>query len=173
MSDEARSARRDDRDCGGRPHRGRGWLRPPTGRDQLDICADEVGRQCRQASGIVVRPAVFDLQISPFGETCLIEPKAKSGEPGRESGGRGPAQHADPALLLRPTRPWQRCRSPAEQRKQPTAPHSMISSARSRIAGGIVRPIAWAVFRMMTSWNFVGCWTGRSAGLAPLRILAT
>src|ERR1700730_8444087 len=49
--------------------------------------------------------------------------------------------------------------------------HLMTSSARSRIAGGIVRPIAWAVFRLMTSRNFAGCWTGRSAGLAPLRIL--
>jgi hypothetical protein len=24
----------------------------------------------------------------------------------------------------------------------------------------------------MASWNVVGCWTGRSAGLAPLRILS-
>ncbi len=32
---------------------------------------------------------------------------------------------------------------------------------------------AFAVLRLMTSSNFVGCSTGRSAGLAPLRILST
>ena len=32
---------------------------------------------------------------------------------------------------------------------------------------------AWAVLRLMTSSNFVGCSTGRSAGLAPFRILST
>jgi hypothetical protein len=34
----------------------------------------------------------------------------------------------------------------------------------------MVRPSALAVFRLMTSSNFVGCSMGRSAGLAPLRI---
>src|SRR2546427_11400640 len=33
-------------------------------------------------------------------------------------------------------------------------------------------PRALAVFRLMTSSNFVGCSTGRSAGLAPFRILS-
>ena len=37
----------------------------------------------------------------------------------------------------------------------------------------MVRPSALAVLRLMTSSNFVGCSTGRSAGLAPLRILST
>ena len=51
--------------------------------------------------------------------------------------------------------------------------HSITSSARARIDGGTVRPRALAVFRLTTSSNFVGCWTGRSAGLAPLRIFPT
>ena len=38
---------------------------------------------------------------------------------------------------------------------------------------GIVRPSALAVLILMTSSNLVGCWTGRSAGLAPFRILST
>jgi len=50
--------------------------------------------------------------------------------------------------------------------------HSMIWSARCSSDGGIVRPIALAVLRLMTSSNLVGCSTGRSAGLAPLRILS-
>src|SRR5215469_16528120 len=48
--------------------------------------------------------------------------------------------------------------------------YSMTSSARARIDGGTVRPSALAVFKLSTSSNVVGCWTGRSAGLAPLRI---
>jgi hypothetical protein len=46
-------------------------------------------------------------------------------------------------------------------------------SARSNTDCGIFRPSAFAVLRLMTSSNLVGCSTGRSAGLAPLRILST
>jgi hypothetical protein len=35
----------------------------------------------------------------------------------------------------------------------------------------MVRPSAWAVFRLMTNSNFIGCSTGKSLGLVPLRIL--
>src|SRR5688572_15341764 len=51
--------------------------------------------------------------------------------------------------------------------------HSMTWSARSRNDGGIVRPSALGVLRLMTNSNFVGCSIGRSAGLAPFRILST
>jgi hypothetical protein len=37
----------------------------------------------------------------------------------------------------------------------------------------MVRPRASAVLRLMTNSNFVGYSTGRSAGLAPFRILST
>src|SRR5436190_1802758 len=45
----------------------------------------------------------------------------------------------------------------------------MISSARRSRESGIVRPSAWAVLRLTTNSNFVGCSTGRSPGLAPFR----
>src|SRR5262245_34560635 len=48
--------------------------------------------------------------------------------------------------------------------------YSMISSARASTDGGIVRPRVLAVLRLMTNSNFVGCKTGRSAGLSPLRM---
>jgi hypothetical protein len=52
--------------------------------------------------------------------------------------------------------------------------HHLISLfARASTSGGIVRPICLAVFRLITSSNFVGCSTGRSAGLAPFKILST
>jgi hypothetical protein len=51
--------------------------------------------------------------------------------------------------------------------------HSITSSARAKSVGGIVNPSALAVFRLMTSSNLTVCWTGRSAGLAPLRSFPT
>ena len=51
--------------------------------------------------------------------------------------------------------------------------HSITSSARASIVGGMVRPSAFAVFRLITNSKIVGCSTGRSAGLAPFKILST
>jgi hypothetical protein len=48
--------------------------------------------------------------------------------------------------------------------------YSITSSARTSIGGGIVRPSAFAVFRLITSSTFVDNWTGRSAGFSPLRM---
>ncbi len=53
------------------------------------------------------------------------------------------------------------------------AAQRITSSARKRTVGGIVRPSALAVLRLMTNSNLVGCSTGRSAGLAPFKILST
>src|SRR6266550_809019 len=49
----------------------------------------------------------------------------------------------------------------------------ITSSARSSTDWGIVRLSAFAVFRLIASSNFVGCWIGRSPALAPFRILST
>ena len=52
----------------------------------------------------------------------------------------------------------------------------VTESPRPRAAAaiaGCVMPSAFAVLRLITSSNFVGCSTGRSAGFAPLRILST
>src|SRR5215470_13672083 len=51
--------------------------------------------------------------------------------------------------------------------------YSMIWSARRSTDCGIVSPRVLAVLRLMTSSNLVGCSTGRSAGLAPLRMRST
>src|SRR5262249_45100671 len=50
---------------------------------------------------------------------------------------------------------------------------SITSSARASSVGGISRPSALAVLRLMASSNFVGCSIGRSAGFAPLITLRT
>ena len=52
------------------------------------------------------------------------------------------------------------------QRKGSGTGYSITWSARSRSVCGIVKPRALAVFRLITSSNFVGCSTGSSAGFA-------
>src|SRR5262245_59628203 len=66
-------------------------------------------------------------------------------------------------------------RCPSLSFRTSTAPtsHSITWSARCSSDGGIFRPSALAVLRLMTSSNLVGCSTGRSLGLAPLSILST
>jgi hypothetical protein len=50
--------------------------------------------------------------------------------------------------------------------------YSITWSARSKKASEIVRPSAFAVFRLMISSNLVGRSTGSSPGRLPLRILS-
>src|SRR5207237_456867 len=76
--------------------------------------------------------------------------------------------------LLCPRRQGPGSRRAGEKRDEPAsldaAAHSITSSARARNDSGIARPIAFAVLRLMTSSNLVGCTTGRSAGFSPLRM---
>src|SRR5262245_30216976 len=85
----------------------------------------------------------------------------------------GAHEHADTSHLvglLRARRQRPRRRA-AEQRDELAPLHSITSSARASSDGGISMPSALAVLRLMISCIFVACWTGRSAGFSPLRIL--
>src|SRR5262249_28464919 len=64
-------------------------------------------------------------------------------------------------------------RCATEQRDELAPLHSITSSARARSVGGTVRPSILAVSAFMTNSNLVGSVTGRSAGLAPLRMRRT
>src|SRR5262249_24115709 len=67
-----------------------------------------------------------------------------------------------------------RCTIPPVGERRSSTLYSMISSARNSSGCGIFGPSGvLAVFRLITSSNLVACSTGRSAGLAPLRILST
>src|SRR5438132_6333333 len=57
--------------------------------------------------------------------------------------------------------------------ERPSLHHWITSSARSSSDCGTARPSAFAVLRLITSSNLVGCSIGKSAGFAPLRILST
>src|SRR5262249_1585549 len=51
--------------------------------------------------------------------------------------------------------------------------YSITLPARARSEGGTVRPSSLAVFILIVSSNLVDAWTGRPAGLVPLRIWST
>src|SRR5262245_38469939 len=72
-------------------------------------------------------------------------------------------------LRARRERPRHRA---AEQRDELAPFHSITSSASCWRCKGTSRPSALAVLRLIASSNLVGCITGKSAGLAPLRIRA-
>ena len=64
-------------------------------------------------------------------------------------------------------------RGAAPERDEFAALHSITSSASASRRSGTASPSALAVLRLSTKSNFVGCITGRSAGLSPLRTLPT
>jgi len=53
------------------------------------------------------------------------------------------------------------------------ASYSITSSARTKNDSGRFNPINFAVLRLTVRKNRVGCSIGKSAGLAPLKILST
>src|SRR5712691_348244 len=61
----------------------------------------------------------------------------------------------------------------AEQHYELAPLHSITSSARASSNGGNSIPSALAVLRLRISSYLVGCSTGRSAALAPFKILPT
>src|SRR5262249_51782734 len=79
--------------------------------------------------------------------------------------------HRHPRLLrARRERPHRRA---AAQRDELATFHSITSSARASKVGGISRPSALAVLRLITSWEGVGAWAGRSAGSPPSKRRST
>src|SRR5262249_50737094 len=78
-----------------------------------------------------------------------------------------------PLALLRARRARPRRRAADERQDELAPPHSITLSTSASSCGGISRPSAFAVLRLITSSNFVGCSTGKSAGLAPFNILST
>src|SRR5262249_5271411 len=81
------------------------------------------------------------------------------------------SQACFPKAPIEPT--FARLRVYRETPREYLAPHSITSSARASSVEETVRPSVLAVFRLMASSNLVGACTGRSAGLAPLRMRST
>src|SRR5262249_36303917 len=51
--------------------------------------------------------------------------------------------------------------------------HLMTWFALAKSSGESASPICFAAFKLITNSNFVACCTGKSAGLAPFKILST
>src|SRR5262249_22480769 len=132
-----------------------------------DHPANQIGRQRRQPVNLIVGPAVFDRDVLALDISGVFKSLAESAQPVRKPIRRLAIEEPNHRhrRLLRPHRQRpHRCRA-AEQRYELAARyHSITSSARSRIAVGIVTPSALAALRLTTVSNVVACWTGRSAG---------
>ena len=108
----------------------------------------------RQGLAPCKRRQAFLGAITP-GVTCCRKPQRGTSVGWRQSGAR-PCSARPRVMYAR-----LRCAPPT---------YWITSSAWKRSVGGIVSPSALAVLRLMISAYFIGCCTGRSAGLAPLRM---
>src|SRR6516162_3555662 len=164
----------DDRDRCGRSF-GRLGSGGVAGRnDNGNAAADEVSHERRQAIVSPIQPMVLDRHVLALDVPGFVEAFTERSGNARGGIGRPNVDEADDRhrRLLRPRRKRPSgCRA-AEKGDELASPHSITSSARSRNGSGIVRPSAFAVVRLMTSSNLVGCSTGMSAGLVPCRILS-
>src|SRR5262249_25992071 len=140
------------------------------------LTVNQFGRKHRQSIILAFRPAIFDLDVLAFGISCLFQSLAERTQADRVSGQvrRCAAEEPDHWHRGLPrTRRERPRRRAAEQRDECAALHSITSSARCWRNQGTSMPSVWAVLRLMTSSNFVGCSTGISAGFPPCKILTT
>jgi hypothetical protein len=126
--------------------------------DHVDVAADEGGGQFGQPPILPLRAKVFDPNVLPLDIAGFAQSPVEGGQKRCKRAERRAAEETDHRhrLLLRTERVCRRHRA-AQHQQQFAAPHSMTSSARARMAGGIVRPSALAVLRLTTSSNLVGC----------------
>src|SRR5262245_31210619 len=135
--------------------------------DYSDLSANQFGRQLRQSIVLVLGEAVDDCYVLALHIADVFEAQAECAQTVRHrvrrSGIKEPNHRH--GRLLRAHRERPRGRRAAEQRYEVApADHSITSSASASSLSGIWRPSAFAVFRLITNSNLVGCWTGSSPG---------
>src|SRR5262249_38410511 len=135
---------------------------------------NQISHQSRQSIILALGPAVFDRHTASLDVASFLQATAERSQDIRIRPRQCAAEKPDYRYrrLLRARCEWPRSRA-AEQRDERAALHSITSSARSNIDVGILMPIVLAVWRFTTSSNLVGCSIGKSAALAPRRILST
>src|SRR5262249_53138733 len=144
----------------------------PPSKNDLYVEADEVVRQLGKSLVAPLSVAVLEANVLTLDISEIIESLSKGvdGWPGLDR------QDTDrdyfPSRLLRTCaeRPSSRT---ADQSDELAALHSITCSAPTSRTLGITRPSALAVPSLITSSNFVGACTGRSAGSAPRRMRLT
>src|SRR5262249_14450262 len=130
---------------------------------------DEVSHERRQTIVLAVKPMVLYRDVLTLDVAGFVEAITECSGTARI---RRPAidEPDDRRLRLLCARRERPHRRAAEQRDELAPFHSITSSARASSVGGTSRPMALAVGKLMTNSNLVDCTTGRSAGLAPLRL---
>src|SRR5215204_3102317 len=122
-----------------------------------------------------IGPAVFDRNVLVLKKANLAQAFSERHQHfdtiRERPGAKDPDYWHCGLLRRRPQRPPSS--HPGKPRNHLPPSHSITSSARARRVGGIVRPSALAVLRLIVSSYRVACSTGRSEGLSPLRILST
>src|SRR5215831_12015615 len=147
------------------------------GQDDVRTERDQLCRVFTSTIGIAGAPTPVDPHIAALGPAQLLQApheRPQTGLPFRTIGHAH--EHADaPRRLsrLRARRKRPHYRRAAEERDEFPPPHSITSSAAASSLSGTVRPSMAAVSTLMTNSNLVDCTTGRSAGLAPLRMRPT
>src|SRR5262245_51048667 len=144
------------------------------GDNYVHLQTDKFCRDFCITLGATLRPAILDSDVTVLDPAQFAQMRDKGGRPwtegrsicAQESYGRQLSR----LLRARSERPC--CRA-AEQCDELAPPHSITSLANASSRSGTLRPSAFAVLRLITSSNLVGCWTGRSDALVPLRILST
>jgi hypothetical protein len=128
------------------------------------------------AVGIAYGPAIIDPQIPVVAPAQLPQHVQESRHPTLHVWivwGVATCNHtypSHPVALLRARRERPRGRGAADQGDELPPFHSITSSARASSVAGISRPSILAVTALMTNSNLLDCTTGRSAGLASLRM---
>src|SRR5262249_4909606 len=171
--DESRSNRvsdsyHDDGNCGrcaaSRIHRRRGPCD-----DDINIAVNKLSHSTGIVLECSLRPANVDGQILPFDVAAFAHTITERAQHGRHRRHGCEDPDAPNLRLLRASRE-RPCRRTADEGYELAAPHSTTSATRPISGSGTVRPSALAVFMLMTSSTLVACWTGSSAGVAPLRM---
>jgi GAF domain-containing protein len=143
--------------------------------NDIDLEPDELGRNLAVPLGTAPGPAKCHCHVTTFGPAEFAQSLDEGGHPRARLRQRARTQESNRrqfACLLRARRERPGSRA-AEQRDERAASHSITSSARNRNDSGIVKPIALAVVRLMTSSNLDGCSTGISPGFVPRKTLST
>src|SRR5262249_42164061 len=138
-------------------------------RNDTDLIANELSSHRRQPVILTIRPPIFDQHVAALYVANFTQTPSQRNNPFDSRTSVEIPNHRR-RRLLRARRQRPRSHRAAEQRYERAALHSITLSARSRKLSGIVSPISFAVLRLIASVNLVGCSTGKSAGLAPLRM---
>src|SRR5262249_45247472 len=165
-ADRIADGAKNDWDCAGRLLRGKSRRRPRR-HDDIDLLAHEVVRKILQAFEISFRGLALDDDI-PSLHVAEFHELAREGHGKRRA--QAGVEQPNFKALLRARRAGPHHRGAANERDEVAPPHSITSWAVAMSLSGTSSPSAFAVLRLMTNSNLVGCWTGRSEALSPLRM---